>query len=157
MGRAGRLAHVIAGGHRHWTHRERAYIVSARKAKQFEQLYAAGWDASPIVNKLMPPGTFGKYVDPKDVPSSLVRQTKKSRPIYRFNVYAEPRYHDQEIIGLVHARSEKEGKKLFADELRKHRGSSYMIDTLVLEKLGPSTWRIPHADYWGSRGPWGNV
>jgi hypothetical protein len=41
--RAARLAHSMARGR--YTHRERAYLMSQSRARDFEKLYALGWDA----------------------------------------------------------------------------------------------------------------
>jgi len=51
--RAGRLAEQLARGR--WTGRECAYIMSPTRARKFVELYAAGWDASPIMGELQPP------------------------------------------------------------------------------------------------------
>lgn len=51
--RADRLAETLANGR--YTHRERAYIMSPRRAAKFEELYAAGWDASFITRELQEP------------------------------------------------------------------------------------------------------
>jgi hypothetical protein len=38
-----------------YTHREQAYIMSKRKAEEFERLYAIGWDSSVVTLELRPP------------------------------------------------------------------------------------------------------
>lgn len=38
-----------------WTHREGAYIMSARKAERLAVLFAEGWDGSYMSDELVPP------------------------------------------------------------------------------------------------------
>jgi len=49
--RGQRLAEALG----RWTHRERGYIMSKKKADRFKQLYDEGWDAEFMSNKLVPP------------------------------------------------------------------------------------------------------
>lgn len=51
--RAMRLCEALGG---RWVHRSNGYHLSKRKASRFEDLYAAGWDGSTILNKLIEPG-----------------------------------------------------------------------------------------------------
>lgn len=51
--RAARLAENLARGR--YTNREGAYLMSRTAAEKFKRLYAEGWDASVISNKLEAP------------------------------------------------------------------------------------------------------
>ena len=50
-GRAARLAECFGK----WCHRWNGYVMSPKRAAQFEQLYAEGYDGGIMSNKLIPP------------------------------------------------------------------------------------------------------
>lgn len=48
-----RLADSLSNGR--YSGRENAYILSPGRAKKFQELWAAGWDASAVTGTLQPP------------------------------------------------------------------------------------------------------
>lgn len=50
--RAARLLEVLKC---RYSNREKGYIATNTKADKFRKLYADGWDATPLLNKLIPP------------------------------------------------------------------------------------------------------